>query len=52
MVNSSHWMMKEEEGRRIAVVDAFIMAEKRVQELKNKLAKAKRDKKSAETALE
>ena len=44
--------MKEEEGRRIAAVDAFNVAEKRVQELKNKLAKAKRDKKSAETTLE
>ena len=30
MVNNSHWMMKEEEGRRITVVDAFNVAEKRV----------------------
>ena len=52
MENSSHWMMNEEEGRCIAVVDAFNVAEKRIQELKNKLAKAERDKKSVEAALE
>ena len=28
MVNSSHWQMKEEEGRRIAAVDAFNVVEK------------------------
>ena len=52
MVNSSHRMMKKEEGRRIAAVDAFNVAEKRIQELKNKLAEAKRDKKSDKAALE
>ena len=52
MVNNSHWMMKEEGGRHIATVDAFNVAEKRVQEQKNKLAEAKRDKKSAEASLE
>ena len=52
MVNNSHRMIKEEEGRRIAAVDAFNVAEKRVQELKTKLAKAERDKKSADSALE
>ena len=45
-------MMKEEKGRCIAAVDAFNVAKKRVQELKNKLVEAKRDKKSAEAALE
>jgi len=45
MVNSSHRMMKKEEGRRITAVDAFNVVEKRIQELKNKLAKAERDKK-------
>ena len=45
-------MMNEEEGRCIAAVDAFNVAEKRIQELKNKLAKAERDKKSVEAALE
>lgn len=52
MVNFSHQQMKEEESRCIAVVDAFNVAEKRIQKLKNKLTKAERDKKSAEVALE
>ena len=52
MVNSSHRMMKKQEGRRIAAVDAFNVAEKRIQELKNKLAEAERDKKSDKAALE
>ena len=30
IINSSHRMMKEEEGRCIATVDAFIVAEKRI----------------------
>ena len=50
-MNSSHRMMKEEEGRFIAAVDAFSVAEKRVQELKNMLAEADWYKKSAETTL-
>ena len=52
MVNFSHRQMKEKEGRYIATVDAFNMAEKRIQELKNKLTEVERDKKSAEAALE
>ena len=52
MLNSSHWMIKEKEGRRIVAIDAFNMAKKRIQELKNKLAEANRDKKSAKAALE
>ena len=30
MVNSSHWQMKEEEGRHIAAVEAFNVAEKKI----------------------
>ena len=52
MVNSSHQMIKDEEGRHIAAVDAFNVVEKKIQELKNKLAKAERDKKSAKATLE
>ena len=44
--------MKEEESRRIAAMDAFNMADKRITELKNKLTEVERDKKSAEAALE
>lgn len=44
--------MKEEEGRQIATVDVFHMAEKSNQELKSKLTKAKRAKRSAEAALD
>ena len=52
MVNSSHRKMKEEEGRQIVAVDAFHVAEKSNQELKSKLTKAKRAKRSAEAALD
>ena len=51
-MNSSHRKMKKEEGRQIAVVDAFHVAEKSNQELKSKLTKAKRAKRSAEAALD
>lgn len=51
-MNSSHRKMKEEEGRQIATVDVFHMAEKSNQELKSKLTKAKRAKRSAEAALD
>ena len=44
--------MKEEEGRRIATVEAFNVADKRINELKNKLTEVERDKKSAEAALD
>ena len=44
--------MKEEEGRRIASVEAFHVAKKSNQELKNKLTKAERDKRNVETALD
>ena len=52
LLNSSHKQMKEEEGRRIAAMDAFNVAENRIQELNKKLTEADKDKKSAETALE
>ena len=50
-MNNSYRQMKDEERRRIAVVDAFNVAKKRIQELNNKLTKADRDKKSVEAAL-
>ena len=46
-MNSSHRKMKEEEGKRIAAVDAFHMAEKSNQELKSKLTKVEKGKRSA-----
>ena len=44
--------MKKEEGRRNATVKAFNMAEKRINEMKNKMAEVERDKKSAEATLD
>ena len=44
--------MKKEEGRRNATVKAFNMAEKRINEMKRKMAEVERDKKSAEAALD
>ena len=44
--------MKDEESRRIVVVEAFNVAEKRVKELNTKLIEAEREKKSVEAALE
>ena len=44
--------MKEEEERWIAAVDAFHMAEKSNQELKRKLIKEERERKSAVVALD
>ena len=52
MANNSHRQMKEEEGRRITVVDAFNVADKRIQELTTKLNEANRAKKSIEAALQ
>ena len=42
----------KEEGRRIAAVEAFNVANKRINKLKNKLTEAEKDKKSAEAALD
>ena len=52
MVNFSYKQMKEKEGRCIAAMEAFNMADKRITDLKNKLTEAERNKKSAEAALE
>ena len=43
--------MKEEEGRRITAVEAFSLAEKRIQELNNQLIEANRERKSVEAVL-
>ena len=43
--------MKEEEGRN-ATVEFYNVAEKRINEMKNKIAKVERDKKSAKAALD
>ena len=42
----------KEEGRRIAAVEAFNVANKRINKLKNKLTEAEKDKKSVEAALD
>ena len=52
MVNYSHRKMKEEEGRRIAVVGAFHVVEKSIQELKSKLIEEERERKSVTVALD
>ena len=44
--------MKEEEGRCIATVEVFKLAEQRIKDLNTKLTEANRDKKSAEATLE
>ena len=51
LVIKSHRKMKEEEGKRIGVVEAFSLAEKRIQELNNQLTEAVRERKSAEATL-
>ena len=52
MVNYSHHKMKEEEGRRIAAVEAFQVAEKSVKELKTRLQEEEKERKSTTTALD
>ena len=44
--------MKEEEGRRNAVVEAFDAAEKSIQELKSRLFEEERERKSAAATLD
>ena len=44
--------MKEEEGRHNAVMEAFNVAERSIQELKRKLQEEERERKSAATALD
>ena len=45
-------MMKDEEAKRIAVVEAFRVVERKAQELTIKLTKVERDRKSAEATLD
>ena len=52
LANNSYRQIKEEEGRRIAAMDAYILAEKRIQNLNTKLTEANREKKKAEVALQ
>ena len=52
LVDYSHWQYKNEEGRRIAAVEAFNVAEKSLKDLKAQLSQFENDKKSAATALE
>ena len=51
LVNKSYWLMKDEESRWIAAVEAFPLAKKRIQELNNQLTKADRERKSDDAAL-
>ena len=50
LVNSSHRQMKDEEARRIATVDTFKVADKKIQELNTQLIEVDRGRKSAESA--
>ena len=52
LANNSYRQIKEEEGRCIATVDAFIFSEKRIQNLNTKLTEANREKKKAKVALQ
>ena len=52
MTNYCHSQMKEEEGRRIATVEAFQLANKSFQEHKKKLQEEEKERKYAATALQ
>ena len=52
ITNYCHWQMKEEEGRRNTTMEAFIVAEKIINEMKNKMTEVEWDKKSAEASLD
>ena len=52
LVDISHRQMKDEEGRRVAIVEAFKGAEKRLKESDAKLTEAERGRKSTEVALD
>ena len=52
LVDISHRQMKDEEGRRVAIVEAFKVAKKRLKESDAKLTKAKKGRKSVEVALD
>lgn len=51
LVKKSHWKIKDEESRQIVAVEAFSLAEKRIQELNNKLNEDDKERKSVEAAL-
>ena len=50
-MNNSHRQMKDEEGTRIATVEAFSLVEKRIQELNNQLTVVDKERKSVDAAL-
>ena len=52
IVNTSHRMMKDEEARHIATMEAFRVVDKKSQESTTKLTEAERDRKSAKAALD
>ena len=52
ITNYCHWQMKKEEGRRNVAEEAFNVAEKSIQELKNKLLEEERERKSVAAALD
>ena len=52
ITNYYHRQMKEEEGRHNATIKAFNVAEKSIQELKNKLLEEEKERKNATTALD
>ena len=52
LVDYSHWLYKNEEGRRIVVVESFNVAKKSLKDLKIHLSQSENDRKSAAAALE
>lgn len=48
----SHRQMKDEEGRRVAIVEAFKVAKKRLKESDAKLTEVERGRKSTKVALD
>lgn len=52
IVNSSHRQMKDEESRCIAIVDAFKVVEKKIQELNTQLTEADKGRESVEASLQ
>ena len=52
LVDISYRQMKDEKGRRVAIVEAFKGAEKRLKESDAKLTEAERGRKSTEVALD
>lgn len=52
MTNSCHQQMKEEEGRRNPVVEAFNAAKRSIQELERKLQEEEKERKYVAATLE